>query len=100
MAYIKSRCNWNNSIQKMRDGIYFEFVKHSSVINNKSKLNLRYGLHFMFSNDDKYEDNLFENNGAGVAVMFSKYISMRKNIFRLNWGTASYGSAIKRNLRC
>ena len=26
----------------------------------------------MFSNDDVYQDNTFENNGAGVAVMFSK----------------------------
>jgi len=84
-----------NKIYTMRDGIYFEFVKHSSVVNNVSKFNLRYGLHFMFSNNDKYEDNLFENNGAGVAVMFSKYISMRRNTFRLNWGTASYGLLLK-----
>jgi len=85
----------NNKIYNMRDGIYFEFVKHSIVKDNESKFNLRYGLHFMFSNDDKYENNLFENNGAGVAVMFSKYIFMRNNTFRLNWGTASYGLLLK-----
>ena len=84
-----------NKVFSMRDGIYFEFVKHSLVKNNISKFNLRYGLHFMFSNDDRYEDNLFESNGAGVAVMFSKRISMRDNIFRLNWGTASYGLLLK-----
>lgn len=84
-----------NEIYNMRDGIYFEFVKHSLVKNNISKFNLRYGLHFMFSNDDKYNDNLFENNGAGVAVMFSKRISMRDNLFKLNWGTASYGLLLK-----
>ncbi len=84
-----------NEVYKMRDGIYFEFVKHSSVINNISKFNLRYGLHFMFSNNDEYEDNLFENNGAGVAVMFSKYISMKRNTFKFNWGTASYGLLLK-----
>jgi nitrous oxidase accessory protein len=85
----------NNKIEHMRDGIYFEFVKHSIVKHNKSKNNLRYGLHFMFSNDDVYVDNLFENNGAGVAVMFSKKIIMRNNIFKLNWGTASYGLLLK-----
>ncbi|NOX17401.1 MAG: nitrous oxide reductase family maturation protein NosD [Chlorobi bacterium] len=85
----------DNRIEKMRDGIYFEFVKHSSVKRNKSKNNIRYGLHFMFSNDDVYEGNLFENNGAGVAVMFSKKIIMRKNTFRLNWGSASYGLLLK-----
>jgi len=85
----------NNKVYKMRDGIYFEFVKHSIVRDNVSKYNLRYGLHFMFSNDDKYENNIFEQNGAGVAVMFSKYIFMRNNTFRLNWGTASYGLLLK-----
>lgn len=85
----------DNKIEKMRDGIYFEFVKHSTVSGNESRHNIRYGLHFMFSNDDKYENNLFEKNGAGVAVMFSKKIFMRNNIFRLNWGTASYGLLLK-----
>ena len=84
-----------NEVYNMRDGIYFEFVKHSLVNNNISKFNLRYGLHFMFSNDDKYDNNLFESNGAGVAVMFSKRIFMRDNIFKLNWGTASYGLLLK-----
>ncbi len=85
----------NNKIYGMRDGIYLEFVKFSKVIGNESKRNIRYGLHFMFSNDDEYKENIFENNGAGVAVMFSKKISMRKNKFKLNWGTASYGLLLK-----
>ncbi|KAA3616137.1 MAG: nitrous oxide reductase family maturation protein NosD [Calditrichaeota bacterium] len=85
----------DNRIEKMRDGIYLEFVKHSEIKGNISLNNLRYGLHFMFSNDDRYEDNIFEKNGAGVAVMFSKQIFMRHNTFRLNWGTASYGLLLK-----
>jgi nitrous oxidase accessory protein len=49
----------------------------------------------MFSNDDTYEDNTFVNNGAGVAVMFSKNIKMYNNIFKENWGSASYGMLLK-----
>ena len=49
----------------------------------------------MFSNDDIYQDNTFENNGAGVAVMFSKKIKMLNNTFKENWGTASYGMLLK-----
>lgn len=56
----------------MRDGIYLEFADNCEITNNQSIDNLRYGLHFMFSNDDIYRGNIFENNGAGVAVMFSK----------------------------
>jgi nitrous oxidase accessory protein len=49
----------------------------------------------MFSNNDIYEDNEFTNNGAGVAVMFSKKIKMLNNVFKENWGTASYGMLLK-----
>lgn len=78
-----------------RDGIYFEFVNTSQVKNNISQLNLRYGLHFMFSNDDIYQGNLFKDNGAGVAVMFSKNIIMKSNRFVHNWGGAAYGLLLK-----
>ncbi len=84
-----------NEIFGMRDGIYFEFVTESKVQNNLSYDNVRYGLHFMFSNNDIYFNNEFRNNGAGVAVMFSKFIKMYQNKFRLNWGSASYGLLLK-----
>lgn len=85
----------NNTIKKVRDGIYLEFADNCEITNNQSIDNLRYGLHFMFSNDDIYRGNIFENNGAGVAVMFSKRIEMYDNQFRYNWGTAAYGLLLK-----
>lgn len=85
----------HNFVQHVRDGIYLEFSDFCTIKNNVSALNVRYGLHFMFSNDDVYQDNIFENNGAGVAVMFSKRIKMYNNIFKENWGTASYGMLLK-----
>jgi len=84
-----------NTVRKVRDGIYLEFSDEINIHHNKSLDNLRYGLHFMFSNNDVYSHNLFENNGAGVAVMFSKFIKMESNIFRKNWGTASFGLLLK-----
>ncbi len=84
-----------NDLSGLRDGIYFEFVDDSYVIANRSHHNTRYGLHYMFSNDDDYLDNYFYNNGAGVAVMFSKNIKMINNRFSHNWGTSSYGLLLK-----
>ncbi|NNC49242.1 MAG: nitrous oxide reductase family maturation protein NosD [Flaviramulus sp.] len=84
-----------NFVQHVRDGIYLEFSDDCIIKNNVSSENLRYGLHFMFSNDDIYRDNTFEKNGAGVAVMFSKRIKMFNNMFKENWGTASYGLLLK-----
>lgn len=84
-----------NSIKGHRDGIYFEFVTNSVIWRNISTQNIRYGLHFMFSNDDSYISNVFKNNGAGVAVMFSKSLKMFNNTFEENWGDSAYGLLLK-----
>jgi len=85
----------NNNVQGHRDGIYFEFVTLSTIRNNVSEKNIRYGLHFMFSNDDAYLGNTFRNNGAGVAVMYSRKVMMQDNHFEQNWGPSAYGILLK-----
>ncbi len=85
----------SNSISGQRDGIYFEFVTESKITGNKSFENVRYGLHFMFSHNDTYTQNIFKDNGAGVAVMYSKGVNMHGNEFLHNWGDASYGLLLK-----
>ncbi|TAH42591.1 MAG: nitrous oxide reductase family maturation protein NosD [Bacteroidetes bacterium] len=85
----------NNHISGHRDGIYFEFVKESSIIGNLSEKNLRYGLHFMFSDDDVYKYNVFRENGSGVAVMYTRNVLMENNRFEDNWGSASFGLLLK-----
>ena len=84
-----------NKISGHRDGIYFEFVTDSDVINNVSEKNIRYGLHFMFSHNDNYFNNIFRNNGSGVAVMYTHGVRMENNIFENNWGSASYALLLK-----
>ncbi|HEU5155216.1 MAG TPA: nitrous oxide reductase family maturation protein NosD [Gemmatimonadales bacterium] len=84
-----------NDIAGHRDGIYFEFTTAAKVRHNRSRSNLRYGLHFMFSNDCEYSGNVFEGNGAGVAVMYSKDVSMQDNRFEQNWGPAAFGLLLK-----
>lgn len=84
-----------NTVSGHRDGIYFEFVTNSIIWRNNSFDNLRYGLHFMFSNNDVYICNIFKNNGAGVAVMFSHHVKMIRNYFEENWGDAAYGLLLK-----
>lgn len=85
----------DNYVSGHRDGIYFEFVEKSSIKNNVSEHNLRYGLHFMFSDNCNYSNNEFSYNGAGVAVMFTRNVEMAENTFKHNWGGASYGILLK-----
>lgn len=84
-----------NRVTGHRDGIYFEFVTNSAVKHNYTSRNIRYGLHFMFSHNDLYEHNTFENNGAGVAVMYTRKVTMRHNHFISNWGASAYGLLLK-----
>lgn len=85
----------DNILSKHRDGIYLEFVDSSLISNNRSFHNIRYGLHFMFSNNDVYSGNTFFKNGSGVAVMFSNRVQMIENTFEENKGGASYGLLLK-----
>ena len=84
-----------NEITGHRDGIYLEFVHESDIRNNTSTANLRYGLHFMYSDDCRYVGNTFSRNGSGVAVMYTKRVAMIDNRFEDNWGSASYGLLLK-----
>jgi nitrous oxidase accessory protein len=84
-----------NSIAGHRDGIYLEFAHNADVRDNVSEGNLRYGMHFMYSDDCEYVRNTFRHNGSGVAVMYTKHVVMRDNRFEDNWGSAAYGLLLK-----
>lgn len=85
----------NNAISGFRDGLYFEFVHDAEVRDNLSTKNLRYGLHFMYSDDCVYRRNIFRQNGSGVAVMYTHRVTMIGNHFDQNWGAAAYGLLLK-----
>jgi len=85
----------DNRIVGHRDGIYFEFVRDSEVRGNVSEGNLRYGLHFMYSDGCRYWSNSFRRNGAGVAVMYTRRVEMVGNRFESNRGAAAYGLLLK-----
>lgn len=84
-----------NQVRGHRDGIYLEFVEEAHIERNVAEENLRYGLHFMFSDRSRYEGNLFRRNGAGVAVMYTRRVEMLENRFEENWGSSSYGLLLK-----
>jgi nitrous oxidase accessory protein len=85
----------DNHVKGMRDGIYLEFAENAEIYGNTSTNNNRYGMHYMFSNGGRYYDNMFKQNGAGVAVMYSDNVDMMNNTFEHNWGTSAYGLLLK-----
>ncbi|HLG05493.1 MAG TPA: NosD domain-containing protein, partial [Gemmatimonadales bacterium] len=84
-----------NQVAGQRDGIYFEFVVGAVVRSNTVTGSARYGLHFMRSDSCTYQSNRFAGNGAGVAVMYSRWVRMLDNRLERNWGSAAYGLLLK-----
>ena len=83
-----------NTIAGTRDGFYIQSSSHGVVAHNRAT-DLRYGLHYMFSDDNVFEDNVFENGAAGAALMYSSRLTFRRNRFVRNRGFASVGLLLK-----
>jgi nitrous oxidase accessory protein len=83
-----------NQIVGTRDGMYIQSSSHGIVRGNRAR-DLRYGLHYMFSDDNLFEDNSFETGAAGTALMYSRRITFRRNRFLRNRGFASVGLLLK-----
>jgi nitrous oxidase accessory protein len=83
-----------NEIVDVRDGFYIQSSSKGRITRNVAR-DLRYGLHYMFSDDNTFEDNLFQNGAAGAALMYSRRIVFRRNRFLHNRGFASVGLLLK-----
>ena len=80
----------SNTIRYSRDGIYIQSSPSGVVIANAVS-DVRYGVHYMFSDENTFENNTFERSAAGAAVMFSARLVFRRNRFLHNRGFASVG---------
>ena len=79
-----------NRVRYSRDGFYIQSSANGLVAHNLVS-DVRYGLHYMFSDDNVFEDNAFERSAAGAALMYSKRLVFRRNRFLHNRGFASVG---------
>lgn len=80
----------SNEVVDARDAIYLQNSSKGVIRGNRAR-EMRYGLHYMFSDDNLFEDNVFENGAAGSAIMYSERIVFRRNQFIHNRGFASVG---------
>lgn len=83
-----------NELADVRDAFYIQSSSRGFIAHNTAR-DLRYGLHYMFSDDNSFEDNVFERGAAGAALMYSRRITFRRNRFLHNRGFASVGLLLK-----
>lgn len=55
----------------------------------------RYGLHYMYCDDSLFEDNRFEDNQVGSAIMYSRRMTLRRNAFTGSRGVGGVGFFVK-----
>ena len=55
----------------------------------------RYGLHFMFSDNQLLEDNILRHNSVGAFLMYGRGLTMRRNVMHDNRGPSGYGIGLK-----
>jgi nitrous oxidase accessory protein len=55
----------------------------------------RYGAHLMYSHDNEIVENRFVNNVTGLFVMYSRQVTLRRNVFAGAIGAAGLGLGLK-----
>ena len=68
----------NNDIQFGRDGIFTTTNKRNIYRNNYIH-QVRFAIHYMYTNDSIVENNISEGNTIGYAIMFSKKVEVLNN---------------------
>jgi nitrous oxidase accessory protein len=67
-----------NDIRYGRDGIFVTTSKENVFKSNRFR-DLRFGVHYMYTNNSRVERNVSERNHIGYAIMYSKTIEVRNN---------------------
>ena len=98
-----------NDISHGRDGIFSNASNFNTFSHNHFH-DLRYGVHYMYTNDSQIEGNIVSNSKIGYAIMFSTNIKLRNNVsynnidqgIMLNYTNESIivGNAVEKSPKC
>ena len=64
-------------------------------LTDNSVVRSRYGTHFMYSHDNLVERNEYIDNVVGIFIMYSRNVSLRKNLLARSSGPGGMGLGIK-----
>lgn len=86
----------DNDVRFGRDGIYVITSKRNVFSGNRFR-DLRFAIHYMYTNDSEITDNVSVNNAVGFALMFSSRLKITGNVsdgdrdhgFLFNYANAS-----------
>lgn len=82
-----------NQVKQGRDVVLW--YNNGAVIRDNVITDGRYGLHFMYCDDNLVENNRIEGNSVGAFLMYSRRLTLRHNVFSNNRGPSGYGTGLK-----
>lgn len=82
-----------NRVEKSRDLIIW-YSSDTLVEDNVVRLG-RYGLHYMYSDRNRFRRNRFEDNQVGATIMYSRGVELTQNSFSFARGATGYGLLVK-----
>ena len=68
----------NNDIRFGRDGIFVN-TSHNNIFKGNRLSDLRFAIHYMYTNNSEISNNISINNNVGYALMFSHHIVAKNN---------------------
>jgi nitrous oxidase accessory protein len=69
----------DNSFRYGRDGI-FSIASRKNVFSGNRFRDLRFAVHYMYTNDGEVTDNVSTDNTVGYAIMYSHRLTIRDNV--------------------
>jgi nitrous oxidase accessory protein len=69
----------DNDIRFGRDGIYVTASRNNLFSRNRAR-DLRFAIHYMYTNDSEVSDNVSIGNTVGFAIMYSQRLKVRGNL--------------------
>lgn len=83
----------SNRVTRSRDVVIW--FSDSTIVRGNHVRDSRYGLHYMYSNANLFENNEFVGNLVGAFIMYSRDITFHKNVFADARGTSGRGLGFK-----
>jgi nitrous oxidase accessory protein len=83
----------DNSVSKCRDLVIW--FSNNTEVQGNAVSESRYGLHYMYSNHNRFEHNEFVSNEVGAFLMYSTDVVFRDNVFADATGPMGRGLGFK-----
>ncbi|MCB9918364.1 MAG: nitrous oxide reductase family maturation protein NosD [Planctomycetes bacterium] len=83
----------DNLVSEARDVVVW--YSSGNTISGNQVRHCRYGTHFMYSHDNRVENNRYTDNVVGIFVMYSRNVDLRRNLIVRCSGAAGIGLGVK-----